>query len=69
MRNRKNRTAADAVQYGFRWGPLDVARLAEFQGSHCIEVSSDFGSVEVYVSKAGRSIRVFRNGKELKEKK
>jgi len=66
MRNRKDRPADEADKFGFRWGPLDVIRIMEFQGSRCLEVSSDSGSVDVYVSKAGRSIRVFKDGKEMK---
>lgn len=61
---RDNDNAAD--QYGFRWGQLDVVRLAEFKGTRALSIRSDFGSIEVYVSPTGRSIRVWRDGDELK---
>ena len=66
MTTRKGRTAEDATQFGFRWGPLDATRMTEYKGSHWLEVSTDFGAVEIYVSKTGRSIRVFKGGQELK---
>jgi hypothetical protein len=66
MRTRKDYTNDDAEQYGFRWGPMDVVRQAEFNGSHLVAVRSDYASVDIYVSKTGRSIRVFKDGLELK---
>lgn len=66
MRNRSTRTEADASAYGFRWGPLDVTRITEYRGSHALEIATDHTSVEVYVSKGGHSIRVYKNGKEMK---
>lgn len=57
--------------YGFKWGPLDVIRIAHFKPRadrecYVVQVSTDDGkAVDIYVSKTGRSLRVFRDGKEL----
>ena len=61
----------EGVQYGFKWGPLEVLRTMEFKGTHVVEIapvneSTRKNAVTVYVSKTGRSVRVFRDGKELK---
>lgn len=51
------------TQFGFNWGPVRVTRLATLpRGAHIVDVNG----VEIYVSKTGRSVRVFRDGKELK---
>ena len=61
-----------ATDYGFKWGPLDVIRVANFKPRsdrecYVVQVVTDGGKViNVYVSKTGRSLRVFRDGKELK---
>jgi hypothetical protein len=61
------RTEQDATQFGFRWGQMDVLRLGEFPSGHkVIGVETDFGDLQIYVSKTGRRIRVFRDGKELR---
>ncbi|NKS12559.1 hypothetical protein GS580_16605 [Rhodococcus hoagii] len=57
------------TQYGFRWGSAEVARVMKHQGTHVGEVGPagrPQDGVEVYVSPTGRSIRVFKNGLELK---
>lgn len=63
---------ADEDRYGFRWGPMVVQRAAEFprgdvdKPTRCLRVITDTGAeVEVYVSPTGRSLRVYRDGKEL----
>lgn len=59
------------TQYGFKWGPVEVARLAQFRTgekseTRCIRIKTDAGKeIEVYVSRTGRSLRVFSDGKEL----
>lgn len=64
-------TAVQQVTAGFAWGQAEVHRVAEFQGNKCIRVSVagdkfyDKG-VNIYVSPTGRSIRVFKDGRELK---
>ena len=66
MTTRNHRHPEDVEKYGFRWGQLDVTRVGELYGQKWVSVQSDFGSVEIYVSKGGRSIRVFRGSEELK---
>lgn len=61
----------NTTQYGFQWGPLEVTRIAHFEprkGRECyvLAVETEHGALNVYVSKTGRSMRVFREGKELK---
>lgn len=52
-----------ANQYGFTWGPVKVQRTAVMpQGHHVLTVNG----LDIYVSPTGRSVRVFRDGKELK---
>lgn len=56
--------------FGFRWGPLCVERTAKVdRGSgdcRVLTLYTDAGQkLTVYVSPAGRSLRVFRDGKEL----
>lgn len=53
--------------YGFKWGPVEVTRIAHFEprkGRECYAL--EVNGVNIYVSKTGRSVRVFRDGKELK---
>ena len=55
------------TSYGFDWGPVSVTRVAHFEprkGRECYVL--DVNDVHIYVSKTGRSVRVFRDGKELK---
>jgi hypothetical protein len=60
------------TQYGFTWGPLEVTRMARFKPgkdreSYVVQVTTETGrSVQIYVSRTGRSLRVFDSGKELK---
>lgn len=48
--------------FGFIWGPVRVTRISSFPRGHVVDVNG----VEIYVSAKGRSVRVFRDGKELK---
>jgi hypothetical protein len=53
--------------YGFAWGPLEVTRMSVFRDTGVVRVSTETGAkINIYVSKTGRSLRVFRDGKELK---
>jgi hypothetical protein len=57
----------ELTDYGFKWGAAEVSRLADFNGTVVIRVSTiEDKRVEVYVSPAGRSLRVFQDGKELR---
>lgn len=52
--------------YGFAWGPVLVERAAEFRGTGVIRLTTDTGAqINVYVSRTGKSIRAFKDGKEL----
>lgn len=67
-----NPRQADEERFGFRWGQVVVTRLAELPKKQKVIGIGTGGiatrpEIEVYVSKTGRSIRVFRNGKELQE--
>lgn len=51
------------TQYGFRFGAMMVTRLFTLDGRVCVEITTDAGkSIQVYVSAAGRSLRVFGDG-------
>ena len=54
--------------YGFRWGPVWVTRLCMTRrGSrinYVLGVRTDHRKVEISVSGAGRSVRVWIDGKE-----
>lgn len=52
--------------FGFTWGPCEVQRAFEVNGQICIRLLTDAGHrIDVYVSQAGRSVRVWRDGKKL----
>ena len=59
------------TQYGFKWGPAEVTRLAQFRTgekseTRALRVRTDAGKeIEIYISRTGRSLRVFSGGKEL----
>lgn len=61
--------------YGFEWLPehstaeILVERTATIKGSAIMRVSTGHDEIEIYVSKGGRSIRVWRTktGKEMKD--
>lgn len=53
--------------FGFDWGPVKVERIAHFKPRKDREAFIlGVNDLEIYVSKTGRSVRVFRDGKELK---
>jgi hypothetical protein len=62
------------TDYGFSWGPVEVERAAHFAGNrkakkpghYVLSVKTETQSIDIYVSEGGRSIRVFKEGKELK---
>jgi len=54
--------------YGFVWGPLEVKRACELpEGRGIVLLQTAHCALEVYFSAKGRTLRVFRGGKELKE--
>ena len=57
--------------YGFTWGNVEVTRLFHLEGRgrevNVRPVGRSFNDgVTVYISDKGRSVRVFKNGRELK---
>ncbi|MGW3992178.1 hypothetical protein ACWEF6_01695 [Amycolatopsis sp. NPDC004772] len=55
------------TDYGFQYGAGLWERLADFRGTTVVRLTPDHGSnLEIYVSPTGRSVRVFREGRELK---
>jgi hypothetical protein len=57
--------------HGFIWGNLEVTRLAHVRGRGRVLVVSPEGQpyskgLQVYISEGGRSVRVWKGGRELK---
>lgn len=65
----------EVTQYGFKWGGAQVTRIAEGpKGTTVIGIGAagdpDWKhAIEVYVSRTGKSVRVFRKGVELKQER
>jgi len=57
------------TDFGFTWGVAEVRRASAMPGGHLvIEIRTECGqSLDVYISPGGRSLRVFRRHRELKE--
>lgn len=66
----RRHTRTEAEMYGFRWGPVDVIRTATLvRGTgtaYVLIIETDYQRIEVCVSPTGRSVRFFRDGKELR---
>lgn len=60
-----NTRRAQAMRFGFVWGPAEVTRLVSITRSNGTYHVMRVNDLEVYVSPSGRT-RVFRGGKELK---
>lgn len=58
----------DPLRFGFRFGAANVWRCAELpDGRVLLKVTPDAGEeLSIYISRTGRSVRVFRRGVELK---
>ena len=65
MARKRKKTDYEAEKYGFRWGQLDVVRNMEYRGLRSLSIVTDHAEIEIGVSAGGRSIRVYRDGKEL----
>lgn len=56
--------------YGFHWGPMNVTRLLVGRRgeriNYLLGVTTDHHEVQVSVSKTGRSVRVWIDGKEVR---
>jgi hypothetical protein len=61
--------ADELTDYGFTWGPIELTRVGCVEHSdrshHVLRIKTQHRDVNVYVSRTGRSVRVFRDGKEL----
>ena len=56
------------TNYGFQWGPMEVARCIEHRGMVVITVKTSAGKqIDIAVSPKGQSIRVFGDGGEWKK--
>jgi hypothetical protein len=57
-------------EYGFLWGPMNVSRLMTYRRgkreNSVLGVFTEHHRVEINVSRTGRSVRVWVDGKELK---
>lgn len=54
------------TDHGFIWGPMEVTRTAAIDGRVVLRIETAAGQeVTVYVSRTGRSLRVFKDGTEL----
>ena len=58
------------TDYGFNFGPMLVERLARFaprKGREVtvLKVQTDHHTLNIYASRTGRSVRVYKDGKEL----
>ena len=66
--DRDHADVGDATAYGFTWGPITVTRMALLPGDRRvlgIDVNGRL-ALEIYVSRTGKAVRVFRGGRELK---
>lgn len=61
----KHECRMDNTRYGFSWCNVEVQRTAEIDARHVIEVKGPMHTVNIYVSATGKSMRVFKDGKEL----
>lgn len=56
--------------YGFQWGPASVERTAVVERPNgpyrILTVRTPFQELDIYLSPTGRSVRVFRGGRELR---
>ena len=62
-------TAEDSggpTEFGFRWGPMEVTRMAFVPGKgRVVGINTPSHRCQLYVSEAGRSIRLWIDGKEV----
>lgn len=57
----------ELTQFGFDWGPAKVIRYTQFPDHVVLGVETIAGKkISIYVSKHGRSVRVFSKGREWK---
>ena len=58
---------SQTTRYGFKWGVATITRLADIKGTKVLGVQAGKHDLEIAISRTGgRSLRVWRDGKELK---
>lgn len=67
------KSTAETTQFGFVWGPIEVVRMFEDKRGRMLGLRAPPSNyvngkwkLEIWISPTGKSIRVFRRGKELK---
>lgn len=70
MSDVKTPTPCHLTQFGFRFGAAEVTRCCELPGGRVVvKVQPDRGEpLEIYISATGKSVRIFRAGREWKER-
>lgn len=66
---RKRLPADEAERYGFRWGPVDVTRIASDHRGRMLDIATEHRSITVWISNGGRSLRVYSGARELVSKR
>lgn len=52
--------------FGFKWGPAHIHRICHIEGKgRLLSVKTEHGCIEVWISEKGKSLRAFRDGREL----
>ena len=59
-------TTGTVDYYGFKWGNMVVERWGIIRDTSVLGITVNKTRLEVHVSPTGRSVRVWKNGKELK---
>jgi hypothetical protein len=50
----------DTWKYGFRWGPMTVARLAHIDGrGYVLEIATDHQAMQVHITEKGYKINPY----------
>ena len=72
-KNDKWRESGSDSPFGFTWEQMAVERLASIKrhdkdpfSDKVIRVNTDYHQLEIYVSPTGRSVRVWKDHKEIK---
>lgn len=55
----------EPTAYGFHWGPADVFRVFQHKGRRVLGIETSHRRIQISISPTGRSVRVWRDGKEL----
>lgn len=45
--------------YGFEWGPAHIIRACETRNGFTLIIATDYGKMDVFISRGGRMIRSF----------